>query len=156
MSRGIGQPGTGAVALPGGKDITRAAQPLAAAPVAVRVVTAAALAGMAYAHLADVGMKFEEHVYYMATLFCCNIAASLLLVPAVLLADTTRPRLLTGTWLAAGLLAGLTIVGFLWSRTLGLPQMADHIGSWDALGLTSLAFESIVVLASAWVLGGRR
>jgi hypothetical protein len=31
-------------------------------------VAAVALAGMAYCHIKDVGMKFEEDVYYMALL----------------------------------------------------------------------------------------
>ena len=125
-----------------------------AVPVWVRAVTVIALAGMAYCHLADVGMKFDEHVYYMAALFCCNIAASLLLIPAVALAGDTsgRGRL---AWLAAGVLALLTIAGFLWSRTVGFPQMADHIGQWDALGLASVGFELTVVATSVWVLGGR-
>jgi hypothetical protein len=33
-----------------------------------------ALADMAYCHIRDVGVKLEEHVYYMAGLFCCTIA----------------------------------------------------------------------------------
>ena len=44
-----------------------------------RVACAVALAGMAYCHIKDVGMKFDEHVYYMAALFaatslrrCCS------------------------------------------------------------------------------------
>src|SRR5204863_236363 len=91
-------------------------------------VCVVALAGMAYCHIKDVGAKFDEHVYYMAALFCCNIAASLALIPLVLLADrlATRPRV--GIWATAGTLAALTVAGFLWSRTFGLPQMADHIG----------------------------
>src|SRR5436309_1414412 len=59
-------------------------------------------------------------------------------------------------WAAAGALALLTIAGFLWSRTLGFPQMADHIGQWDELGLASVAFEAVIVLISASVLGAAR
>jgi hypothetical protein len=110
------------------------------------------LSGMAYCHLRDVGMKFDEHVYYMATLFCCNIAASLALIPAVLLTDRMPSRYRTYVWSAACVLAALTIVGFVWSRTIGFPQMADHVGEWDALGLTSLGFEALVIGVSAWVL----
>src|SRR3954454_4590515 len=107
-----------------------------------------ALAGMAYCHIKDVGMKFDEHVYYMATLFCCNIAASLLLIPAVVAFGGRGDRRAGVVWAAAGALALLTIAGFLWSRTLGFPQMEDHIGEWDALGLASVAFESVIVLVS--------
>jgi peptidoglycan/LPS O-acetylase OafA/YrhL len=107
-----------------------------------------ALAGMAYCHIKDVGMKFDEHVYYMATLFCCNIAASLLLIGAVVAFGGRGDRRARAVWAAAGALALLTIAGFLWSRTLGFPQMADHVGEWDALGLASVAFESVIVLVS--------
>jgi plastocyanin len=106
------------------------------------------LAGMAYCHLKDVGAEFEEHVYYMAALFCGNIAASLALVPLVLVAGRWAPPFRLCIWVAAGTLAALTAVGFLWSRTFGLPQMADHIGSWNALGLASVGFEALVIAAS--------
>jgi hypothetical protein len=106
------------------------------------------LAGMAYCHLKDVGAEFDEHVYYMAALFCGNIGSSLALVPLVLLAGRWAPRSRLGIWAAAGTLAALTVVGFLWSRTFGLPQMADHIGSWNALGLASVGFEALVIAAS--------
>src|SRR4051794_34562553 len=74
----------------------------------------AALAGMAYCHIEDVGMKFDEHVYYMATLFCCNIVASLLLIPAVVVFGGRADRRARDVWAAAGALALLTIAGFLW------------------------------------------
>ena len=108
----------------------------------------ASLGGMAYCHIVDVGMKFEEHVYYMATLFCANIVASLALIPALLWAQKRDAATRRRVWLAAGGLAVATIVGFLWSRTIGFPQMADHIGDWHALGLASLVFESTVAVVS--------
>lgn len=110
------------------------------------------LAGMAYCHIKDVGMKFEEHVYYMAALFCCNIVASLALIPFVIYATTQSGTRARRIWCAAGALAILTILGFLWSRTIGFPQMEDHIGQWDTLGITSLGFEVLVLGASAWML----
>src|SRR5437763_16887436 len=94
-------------------------------------VCVAALAGMAYCHVMDVGMKFDEHVYYMATLFCCNIAASVLLIPAVVVFGGRGDRRSQAVWAAAGALALATIAGFLWSRTIGFPQMADHVGQRD-------------------------
>jgi hypothetical protein len=108
-----------------------------------------ALAGMAYCHLSDVGMKLDEHVYYMAGLFCCNIAASLALIPALILAElkgSARSR--RALWGAAAGLAAATMAGFVWSRTIGFPQMADHIGKWDPLGITSLAFEGPLLVLS--------
>ena len=113
-----------------------------------------ALAGMAYCHIKDVGMKFDEHVYYMAALFCANIAASLLLIPAVLAYGGRGDSRGAAVWAAVGALASMTIAGFLWSRTIGFPQMDDHVGEWDALGLASLAFESVLVLVSVRQLAG--
>jgi peptidoglycan/LPS O-acetylase OafA/YrhL len=111
-------------------------------------VCVVALAGMAYCHVKDVGMKFDEHVYYMATLFCCNIVASLLLITAVIAFGRRGDRRARAVWAAAGALALLTIAGFLWSRTIGFPQMQDHVGEWDALGLASVAFECVVLCVS--------
>ena len=114
--------------------------------LAALAVATVALAGMAYCHISDIGMKFDEHVYYMAGLFCCDIALSLALIPALILAElrgSARSRQIM--WAATAALAAGTIVGFLWSRTIGFPQMADHIGEWDALGLTSLVFEGVVL-----------
>jgi hypothetical protein len=112
----------------------------------------AGLGGMAYCHAADVGMKFDEHVYYMAALFCCNIAASLALIPFVVRQALSPSRRGWVVWAAAAMLAAFTIAGFLWSRTIGLPQLADHIGDWDALGIGSLVFEAIVAVAAASML----
>jgi hypothetical protein len=121
-------------------------------PVALGVA-AVALAGMAYCHIKDVGLKFEEDVYYMAILFCCNIALSLWLIPVLTwceLEGSVRARRML--WGAAGALAAVTIAGFVWSRTIGFPQMDDHVGEWDTLGITSLIFEGVVVLVSALML----
>ena len=119
------------------------------------VACAVALAGMAYCHIEDVGMKLDEHVYYMAGLFGANIALSLALIPLILASDRLGPRRAAGAWAAAGGLAALTIACFIWSRTIGFPQMADHIGRWDALGLASVGCEAAIVATSAWVLTAR-
>jgi hypothetical protein len=119
------------------------------------VLAVVALAGMAYCHIKDVGMKFDEHVYYMAGLFCCNITASLALIPALIAAELRgSDRLRRAVWAGAAGLAFATIIGFLWSRTIGFPQMADHIGEWDALGVSSLGFEGLLVLIGLVMLRG--
>ena len=113
-------------------------------------VCVAGLSGMAYCHIHDVGMKVEEHIYYMAALFWGNIAASLLLIPFVA-RETVRPSARGWlVWCGASVLAALTMLGFLWSRTIGFPQMADHVGEWDGLGVSSLVFEGLVVIVAAW------
>jgi hypothetical protein len=115
------------------------------------------LVGMAYCHIEDVGMKFHEHVYYMAGLFCCNIAVSILLIPALITAYATGSvKWVRRLWIATGTLAFLTILGFVWSRTVGLPQLEDHIGEWEPLGILSLGFETALVVVAADVLRAAR
>ena len=104
-------------------------------------VAVVALAGMAYCHVEDLGMKLEESICYMssAQLLSGNIAASLLLISVFVVARVKRSaRLQETAWAAAGVLAGLTILGFVFSRTAGFPNMEDHVGEWDSLGLASL------------------
>jgi hypothetical protein len=116
-------------------------------------VACVALAGMAYCHIKDVGMKFEEDVWYMAILFCCNIALSLWLIPLLIWAEFQgSERAQRMLWGGAAALAAATIAGFVWSRTVGFPQMDDHVGEWDTLGITSLIFEGTVVLVGALML----
>jgi hypothetical protein len=112
-----------------------------------------ALYGMAYCHVVDLQMKLEEGVQYMAVLFCCNIVASVALVPAFFVAYASRSeRLVRAVWAAAVALSAVTIFGFVLSRTVGLPQMDDHVGSWDRLGVTSVAFEGVVLVLGVAVL----
>ena len=51
-------------------------------------------------------------------------------------------------WQAAGLLAAATILGYVISRTSGLPgDHDDDVGNWlEPLGLASLLIEAIVIL----------
>jgi hypothetical protein len=128
---------------------TRAREAQETGSLAALGLASVALAGMAYCHIRDVGMKFDEHVYYMAGLFCCNIALSLAFIPALILAESRgSARSRQVVWAATAGLAAATIVGFVWSRTVGFPQMADHIGEWDTLGITSLAFEGALFVLS--------
>lgn len=56
-------------------------------------------------------------------------------------------------WRIAGMLSLGAMVGYVLSRSLGLPQLADHVGHWaDPAGVAALTFEgAIVVLASGEV-----
>ena len=70
---------------------------------------------------------------------------------AFYLLHTGAPR----AWAAAGLLAAATLVGFVLSRTTGLPNASDDVGNWtEALGLASMFVEgAVIVLAGyAWAL----
>jgi hypothetical protein len=105
-----------------------------------RVAGAVALVGVALVHVLDLPDKLAE-AHYMAALFIALIGVCLVLA-GLLVAD----RRTSLAWQAAALVCALTIVGYVWSRTIGLPQLADHIGMWnDPLGWTSLALESLTI-----------
>ena len=53
--------------------------------------------------------------------------------------------------IGAGLLAAATLVGFILSRTTGLPNASDDIGNWtEPLGLASMFVEGAVVILAAY------
>ena len=60
-------------------------------------------------------------------------------------------------WAAATVLCALVIVGYVLSRTTGLPQSSDDVGNWsEPLGMASLFVEgSLVTLGSAVLLARR-
>jgi len=98
------------------------------------------LIGIAAAHLLDLPGHWQD-APYIAVLFGLLAAASLAL--AVLLARGVMPEL---AWPAAGALAGTALVGFVWSRTIGLPQIEDHLGEWrDPVAIGALVFEVVLV-----------
>ena len=112
----------------------------------LRLGAAVGMIGMVVVHLIDLPEKQEE-APYMALLFEALIAACLVLAPALLLA---RPPLLRLVWMASGVLALLTVVGFILSRSVGLPRLEDHVGDWaNPVGIASLVFEAMVIAASA-------
>lgn len=106
-----------------------------------------ALGGVAITH----AIALPEHladanVHYVAIMFCLLILASCL--TAIGLAVVRRP---TSAWLIAGVTSATTIVGFVISRTVGLPNMADDIGNWLLpAGIASLVCEAVVVAFSVY------
>ena len=119
---------------------------IAALPRALGII---ALGGVAITH----AIALPEHlrdasVHYVAVMFCLLILASCLC--AIGLAVVRRP---TGVWLLAGATSTMTIVGFVISRTVGLPNMADDIGNWLLpAGIASLVCEAVVVAFSIYAL----
>jgi hypothetical protein len=106
----------------------------------IRLLAALSLGGVAVTHLMDLPHKLEE-APYMAVLFCALITASMLLALAVVSDGGGRPAILL-----AGGLSALTIVGFVLSRSIGLPMIEDHVGDWlEPAGVASLVFEGILV-----------
>ena len=111
-----------------------------------RAIAVVCLAGVAVTHLIDLPDKLEE-AHYVAALFILLIAASVVLAAAVAAGRRVEVALI-----AAGVLSALTIVGYVLSRSVGLPQIEDHVGMWlDPDGIASLAFEVTLVVLAAQV-----
>ncbi len=105
-----------------------------------QALAAAGLVGVAIVHLLDAPGKLEE-TPYLGVLFLGLIAASLLVGEVILRGSGTIG------WLAGAALAAATILGYVVSRTIGLPGAPeDDIGNWsEPLGMVSLMVEAVVV-----------
>ena len=111
-------------------------------------LTILGLIGIAWIHILDLADKMEETPYlgvaYIALIAGCAAAA-------VLLARRDH----RGFPLAGGL-AAATFLGYVLSRTTGLPAATDDIGNWtESIGVWSLVFEATVVALSATALSMR-
>jgi hypothetical protein len=109
------------------------------------------LGGIAVTHLTDLPEKINE-APYMAMLFCGLIAASAGV--GIALATGHRAAVL---WPLAGAIALPPLIGYALSRSVGLPQLEDHVGDWlNPAGVASLVFEAVLVALSARHLARRR
>jgi hypothetical protein len=114
-----------------------------------RLLTIVGLAGIGVIHLLDSVETFHE-TRWLFWAYVALMAATVIVGGALLHRPTTR-------WFeAAGLLAVVPIIGFVLSRTTGLPGSDDDIGNWtDSLGLASLWVEGAVLLTSGYVVALR-
>jgi hypothetical protein len=109
-----------------------------------RGVAVICLAAIAVTHLTDLPEKLEE-APYMAVMFCGLIAASAGL--GIMLAGGRDDAMV---WWTAGAVALLPLIGYLLSRSVGLPQLEDHVGDWlNPAGVVSLVSEAALVALSA-------
>jgi len=105
-----------------------------------RAVGVVLLLGIALIHLLDAVDQFHEHTYVFV-LYLLLMAGSLAVAAFLLRTDS---RL---AWSLVTLIAGLTLLGFILSRTTGLPNFDDDIGNWtEPLGLASLFTEGVALL----------
>ncbi len=108
------------------------------AVVAAEVGAIAGLAATAYIHLAEMSDKFAE-VPYLGVGYALMSAAcvvSILMIVA---------RYKAG-WYLGGATAAATIIGFVLTRTVGLPGSTDDIGNWsETIGTQALIAEGVVV-----------
>jgi hypothetical protein len=119
-----------------------------------RLLGVALLATIAVIHLEDIAGKFDETPYlgvgYVLLIAGCAVAAMLLLR-----SDRLDHRF---GWALAGGLAALTLLGFVMTRTVGLPEATDDKGNWrEVLGVWSMVTEgALIVLAGACLATARR
>jgi hypothetical protein len=115
----------------------------------LRAVVVIGLAGVALIHLLDAHDTFVS-TPYKGWLFVGLIAGSLASAAWLVRASESR------AWGSAALLSLGAIVGFVYSRTAGLPGSSDDIGNWwEPLGLASLFVEGAVFSLAGAVLLGR-
>lgn len=97
------------------------------------------LVGVALIHLLDSGSKFGE-TPYIFWMYVELMVASLTVAGLLLHTESWR------TWALAGGLAGMTVLGYVLSRTTGLPGAGADVGNWsEPLGLASLFIEGCIV-----------
>src|SRR4051794_4528847 len=118
--------------------------------ISMRTVAAVGLAGIALIHLLDALGKFQE-TPYMGWMYV-GLIVSCLAVAATLLHTHAREA-----WLATIALPASAIVGFVLTRTTGLPQAKGDIGNWsEPLGLAALFVEGAVIAIAGYALAALR
>jgi hypothetical protein len=132
---------------------TYASEP-AVAPVseqAARLLAVLGMAAIAVIHILDAPGTFEG-VKYIFWLYIAIIVGA---IPFSILLLQWPSRL---AWIGPALLAAGPLIGFLLTRTTGLPGDSDDIGNWlESLGLASMFVELAVLSLSLVRLGvGRR
>lgn len=99
---------------------------------------------IALIHLLDVLSKFKE-TPYLGVLYIVLMVASLGVAGLILHSGSVL------AWGAAGALAAATLLGFVLSRTTGLPGDDGDIGNWsESLGLASMLVEGAVIALSLY------
>jgi hypothetical protein len=121
-----------------------------AAPVseqAARLLAVVGLAGIAVIHVLDAPDTFDG-VKYIFWLYIAIIVGA---IPFSLLLLQWSSRL---AWVGAALLAAGPLLGYLLTRSVGLPGDSGDIGNWlDSLGLASMFVEAAVLSLSLARLG---
>lgn len=80
---------------------------------------------------------------YVGWLFVALSVVAVALAAVLLVADTPA------VWTATGVVGAASVLAFLLSRTIGLPQIGDDVGNWsEPLGYPALTAEAIVTLAA--------
>jgi hypothetical protein len=115
-----------------------------------RTLAVVGLAGMALIHLLDLPATITG-TPYIGWMYIALIVSAVTLGGVLVYSSDAR------VWKATALLAFSVIVGYVLSRTTGLPGSTDDVGNWgQSLGIASLFVEGSLIALSAGVLGSRR
>jgi len=115
-----------------------------------RTVAIIGLAGFALIHLLDLPDTMSG-TPYVGWMYIGLIVSALGIAGALARTSDTR------VWAGAGALVASVIVGYVLSRTTGLPQSSDDIGNWgEPLGIAMLFVGGSLLSLTSAVLLGRR
>jgi hypothetical protein len=115
-----------------------------------RAVAIAGLVVIALIHVLQAPDAFDE-AGYVGALFIAAAVACVLVAAGMTRTSDSR------AWIAAGALAGLILLGYIISRSVGLPGFTDDVGEWsEPAGLASMVVESFVVLLAGGTLASGR
>jgi hypothetical protein len=127
-------------------------QPLSRSEAA-RAIAAVGLLAIGLIHLLDLPAKIEE-TPYMAVLYVGLIGACVAVAGLLLVSASAR------VWATGAALGALPLVGYVLTRTTGLPGATGDIRHWsEPLGMASLFVEAVVLalcLAAAASAAGER
>ena len=107
-----------------------------------RLVMAFAAFVAAAAHVPVIAPHLHE-APYMGVLFIVLTVACAALAVAVLVRDSVA------IYASAALTCGLAVIGYVATRLVAFPMLADDVGNWlEPLGVVSVVSETVVVLAA--------
>lgn len=123
---------------------------LAISDACARFVGVALLVVVGYAHLLDISHKIDEGIWYMAVAFIALIGAAIVVSFLLVRAPAAAVRLV---WVAAAALCAAALLGYVVSRMIPLPGMADHAGDWiNAYGVIAALAELGLVGVAAFAM----
>lgn len=118
----------------------------AGTPRTLAFVGALLLLAIGIIHAVDAPDHFDEETY-VGVLFVLNAIASFLVAAALAARPSSR-----AAWCIGALIAALSLVAFILSRTSGLPSYKEE--DWEALGVVSIVLEAAFLFVAAGALLG--
>ena len=127
--------------------LNRALGPSLGSPWRPLVIAAALVA--AIAHVPVIAPHLDE-APYMGALFILLTVACLALAAVLTVHDSER------VYALSVLTCGLAIIGYVATRLVAFPMLADDVGNWfEPLGIVSVLSEFVVVVAALLAIRGR-